>query len=125
MLTPAVTDPTTYYKVGDMVTFGWNYTSLSIPPSHIDVYVTCTANSATYTLSNNATYKPTGKAVWNSSEDATGTHPLLTDQYTLVIRDADKPASSAASAGYLGNFEQFTFGMYTPQPYVDAKGKQL
>lgn len=125
MLTPAVTAATTYYKVGDMVTFGWNYTSLSVPPAHIDVYVTCTANSATYTIANNATYKPTGKAVWNTSEDATGAHPLLTEKYTLIIHDADKEVTAVASAGYLGNgkADEFSFGMYTPQPYVDKDSK--
>ena len=118
MLTPATTAATTYYKVGDYVTFGWNYTSLSVTPAHIDVYVTCTANSATYTISNNASYHSTGLAVWNTSADATGAAPLLTDQYTLVIHDAAKDVTAVASAGYLGTYDQFTFGMYTPQPYV-------
>lgn len=118
MLTPATTAATTYYKVGDYVTFGWNYTSLSVTPSHIDVYVTCTANSATYTVANNASYDPKGHAVWNTSADATGKAPLLTDQYTLVIHDAAKDVTAVASAGYLGAYDQFTFGMYTPQPYV-------
>ena len=119
MLTPAITAATTYYKVGDMVTFGWNYTSLKVTPAHIDVYVTCTANQATYTITNNATYNPTGKAVWNTSEDATGAHPLLTDKYTLVIHDSDKDVTAAAQAGYLSRFDRFSFGMYTPRPYVD------
>ena len=124
MLTPDTTAATTYYKVGDYVTFGWNYTSLSVKPSKIDVYVTCTANSATYTIANNASYQPTGHAVWNTSADATGKAPLLTDQYTLVIHDAAKDVTARASAGYLDTYEQFVFGMYTPQAYVPKDREQ-
>lgn len=117
MLTPASTAQTTYYKVGDEVTFGWNYTSLSIPPHAVDVYVTCTANSATYTVSNNMTFHSSAKVVWDTKPEKTGDNPLLTDQYTLVIHDAAKDVTQVASAGYLGAYQQFTFGMYTPQPY--------
>lgn len=117
MLTPASTAQTTYYKAGDEVTFGWNYTSLSIPPHAIDIYVTCTANSATYTISNNMTFHSSAKVVWDTKAEQTGANPLLTDQYTLVIHDAAKDVTQVASAGYLGAYRQFTFGMYTPQPY--------
>ena len=36
MLTPSALGPSTYYKIGETVTFGWNYTSLSIPPAKIE-----------------------------------------------------------------------------------------
>lgn len=106
------------------MTFGWNYTSLSIKPSKIDVYVTCAANSATYTISNNASYHPTDQAVWNTSEDATGKAPLLTDKYTLVIHDAAKDVTARASPGYLAAYDEFIFGMYTPQPYLPKDSEQ-
>jgi hypothetical protein len=48
--------------------------------------------------------------------------PLLTNQYTLIIWDAAKPMTAAASAGYLGSYNSFQFGMYTPQPYQNLSG---
>ncbi|KAI4132296.1 MAG: hypothetical protein LQ338_000757 [Usnochroma carphineum] len=118
MITPSALAQTSYYKVGDHVTFAWNYTSLSVKPSKIDVYVTCTTNSATYTISNNATFEPTGNLVWDTKPEASGTAPLLVGTYTLVIHDASKDITAIPQAGHLGAYDQFTFGMYTPQPYT-------
>ena len=125
LMTPALTDPTTYYKVSDYVTFGWNYTSLSVEPSKIDVYVTNTVNQAAYTLANNISYAPTGKVVWDTKKNAnqTGDTPaLIVGEYTLVIHDADTEVSAVASAGYLGSFNRYSFGMYTPQAYTPRPG---
>jgi len=79
MLTPAV-GSTTYYKVGQNITFAWNYTSLVITPPAIDVLVTCTANAATYTLASNMSVKATGNVVWNTNHDEAGANPLLTGE---------------------------------------------
>lgn len=125
MLTPAPTDPTTYYKVSDYVTFAWNYTSLSVEPSKVDVYVTNTVNQAMYTLANNASYEPTGKVIWDTKKNANQTKDtpgLIVGEYTLVIHDAAKDVTDVASAGYLGGFDQFSFGMYTPQAYTPKRG---
>ncbi|CAO1598478.1 hypothetical protein XANCAGTX0491_002244 [Xanthoria calcicola] len=118
MITPSALAQTSYYKVGDYVTFAWNYTSLSIQPSKIDVFVSCQANSATYTISNNASFEPTGNVVWDTKPEASGTAPLLTETYTLIIHDASKEVTSIPQAGHLGSYNQFQFGMYTPQPYT-------
>ncbi|KAL8702809.1 MAG: hypothetical protein Q9201_004025 [Fulgogasparrea decipioides] len=123
MVTPSALAQTSYYKVGDYVTFGWNYTSLSVKPAKIDVYVSCAANSATYTISNNATFEPTGKVVWDTKPEASGTAPLLTETYTLVIHDASKDITAVPVAGHLDTYDQFFFGMYTPQPYTPLSGK--
>ena len=126
MLTPAPTDPTTYYKVNDYVTFAWNYTSLSVEPSKVDVYVTNTVNQAAYTLANNVSYEPTGKVVWDTKKNAnqSGDTPgLIVGEYTLVIHDAGKDSSAVASAGYLAPYDQFTFDMYTPQAYTPRSGE--
>ncbi|KAL8715057.1 MAG: hypothetical protein Q9220_001014 [cf. Caloplaca sp. 1 TL-2023] len=125
MITPSALAQTSYYKVGDDVTFAWNYTSLSVKPSRIDVYVSCQANSATYTISNNATFEPTGTVVWDTKPEASGTAPLLTETYTLVIHDASKDITAIPVAGHLGAYNQFQFGMYTPQPYTPLSGKLL
>ena len=123
MITPSALAQTSYYKVGDYVTFAWNYTSLSIQPSKIDVFVSCQANSATYTISNNASFEPTGNVVWDTKPEASGTAPLLTETYTLIIHDASKEVTSIPQAGHLGSYNQFQFGMYTPQPYTPLSGK--
>ncbi|CAF9925913.1 MAG: hypothetical protein ALECFALPRED_003249 [Alectoria fallacina] len=118
MITPSALAQTTYYKIGDYVSFAWNYTSLSITPSKVDVLVSCSANSATYTLQNNASFEKTGSVVWDTSPDITGTAPLLTETYTLVIYDAQEAITEVASAGKLGVSDDFTFGMYIPQMYT-------
>ena len=125
MLTPSALAQTTYYKIGDYVSFAWNYTSLSIPPSKVDVLVSCTANSATYTLKSNASFEKTGSVVWDTSPDITGTAPLLTETYTLVIYDAQKAITDVASAGKLGVTDDYHFGMYIPQKYTPLSSKSF
>ena len=125
MITPSALAQTTYYKIGDYVSFAWNYTSLSITPSKVDVLVSCSANSATYTLKNNASFEKTGSVVWDTSPDITGTAPLLTETYTLVIYDAQKAITDIPSAGKLGVSDDFTFGMYIPQKYTPLSGKSF
>jgi len=118
MQTPAPIAGAQYYKIGDQVTFGWNYTSLSKTPSHIDILATCTANQATYTLALNHSAQQTGY-VWDTEKfQKSATIPLLTEHYTLIIYDAESSVSATGRAGYLGTFSQFSFGMYTPQSYT-------
>lgn len=122
MVTPNA-EVATYYKIGNHVTFAWNYTSLSITPSAIDILATCSANQATYTLALNQSVSAgaaTGGALtWDTGAyQATATVPLLTETYTLIIYDAASQVSATAAAGYLGLFDTFSFAMYTPQPYV-------
>ncbi|KAL1311377.1 hypothetical protein AAFC00_001546 [Neodothiora populina] len=116
MLVPAATDSSSYYKIGDNVTFAWNYTSLSVTPTAVDILATCTANSATYTLAMNQTIgNATGAVTWDTRE--TGTMPLLTETYTLMIHDAAIDVTQTAQYGHLAAYTQHVFAMYTPQPY--------
>lgn len=112
LITPAAT-ATTYYKIGHNVTFAWNYTSLSVTPSAVDVVASCSANSATYTLTSNMTVKETGSVVWDTN--ATQTIPFLTATYTLFVVDSDKSLGDTARAGHLSSQIGFNFGMYWPQ----------
>ena len=123
MIQPALTDATSYYKIGDYVTFKWNYTSLSITPTAVDVVVTCTANAQTYTIAANQSVDDTGSVTWDTGEYATGTAPLLTESYTLIVYDADSSISATAKAGYLGTQSQFRFAMYSPQAYTPLNGQ--
>lgn len=119
MITPNPFSGSQYYKIGDWVTFAWNYTSLSATPTAIDVLASCSKNSATYTIALNQSVKETGQVLWDTGAyQSSATVPLLTEVYTLIIYDADSSVSATARAGYLGTFEQFTFGMYSPQPYT-------
>ncbi|KOS47143.1 hypothetical protein ACN38_g1932 [Penicillium nordicum] len=119
MITPA-SSSTTYYKIGEDVTFVWNYTSLSVTPSAVNVVASCSLNAMTYTLSSNMTVKQTGSVVWDTGKyQKSATIPLLTASYTLIVYDASKDIDDTASAGHLSSQNGgYVFGMYTPQPYT-------
>jgi len=120
--TPALIDGAQYYKVGDYITFGWNYTSLSVTPTAIDIFATCVTNQALYTIALNQTVESSGLVVWDTKP--TPSPPFVVATYTLIIYDADSSISATPAAGYLSAFDQYTFGMYTPQPYVPWKDYQ-
>lgn len=122
MITPNTASSTQYYKIGDYVTFAWNYTSLSVTPTAIDILATCTGNQQTYTLAlNQSISATTGAFTWDTRPLLPGSTsiPLLTNKYTLIIYDAAKSISATPSSGYLSTQEQFTFAMYSPQAAVD------
>jgi hypothetical protein len=123
MVTPAATAGAQFYKIGDWITFAWNYTSLSATPSHLDILATCSANQATYTLAVNHSASDS-TLLWDTGNyQKTATVPLLTETYTLIVYDAESSMSAAPAAGYLGVYNQFTFGMYEKQPYVNWTGE--
>ncbi|KAH8821725.1 hypothetical protein F5884DRAFT_894466 [Xylogone sp. PMI_703] len=121
LVTPAITDGPQYYKIGDFVTFKWNMTSVLATPTALDIMATCTVNKQLYTLAVNQTvHGATGAVTWDTSayQKTAAAAPLLTEMYTLIIYDAASSISATAEAGYLAVFNQYTFGMYSPQPYV-------
>ncbi|CEJ55390.1 hypothetical protein PMG11_01652 [Penicillium brasilianum] len=118
MITPAATS-TTYFKVGYNATFVWNYTSLSVTPSAIDVVASCSLNSQTYTLTQNMSVDPTGTFIWDTENyQASQTISLLTATYTLFVYDADKSLDDTAEAGYLSGSVGYSFGMYRRESYT-------
>ncbi|KAI1340481.1 hypothetical protein F5Y15DRAFT_378765 [Xylariaceae sp. FL0016] len=123
MISPATTDSTTLYRINnpDPITWVWNYTSLQGTPSAIDVMISCSKATATWTLTQNMTFEPTATFTWDSAkyQESAVQSPLLTEEYTLVIIDSDSSVSATAEAGYLDTFNSFEFGMYTPKPYSD------
>jgi len=121
LITPAVSLGEQYYKIGDYITFAWNYTSLSATPTALNIMATCTANTQLYTIAMNQTItNSTGAVTWDTgSYQATAvSDPLLTETYTLIIYDAASSISAVAQAGYLAVYDSYTFGMYTPQAYT-------
>lgn len=114
MLTPSTTASVlNLYKIGANVTLGWNYTSLQGTPTAIDILASV-STTATFTLTQNMTFVTPGAFTWDTEQynaENIG-NQLLTDEYTLVIYDADGSPTEAASAGYLAPFSAFTFGLY-------------
>ena len=121
MITPAVISGPQYYKVGDNVTFVFGYTNVLATPTAVDVMATCNVNQQMYTMAmNHKVSNSTGTVIWDTGKyQATAlSDPLLTETYTLIIYDAASSISATAQPGYLAVYEQYTFGMYTPQPYT-------
>lgn len=108
------------------MTFAWNYTSLLATPTAVDVMATCTAAQQLYTIAMNQTVSgnSTGVVTWDtgSYQATAASDPLLTDTYTLIIYDAASSISATAQPGYLGVYDTYVFGMYSPQPYTDLSG---
>lgn len=118
MITPNALTPS-YIKVGNTATFAWNYTSLSVTPAAIDILATCTLNQHTYTIALNQSVEETQTVLWDTGAyQADATVPLLTETYTLIVHDSAEDVTARPRAGYLGTYNQFTFGMYTPQAYT-------
>ncbi|KAJ5895270.1 hypothetical protein N7495_006961 [Penicillium taxi] len=118
MITPA-SSSTTYYKIGQDITFVWNYTSLSVTPSGIDVIASCSVNKNVYTLTQNMSVAPTGTFIWDTDKyQSSATIPLLTSTYTLFVYDAQKAYTDVGEAGYLSSQVGYSFGMYIPQSYT-------
>ncbi|KAI4729546.1 hypothetical protein E4T49_02673 [Aureobasidium sp. EXF-10728] len=125
MITPDVYSSSSYYKVGQYITFAWNMTSLSVTPTALDIMASCAANNNMYTLAVNQTVNgSTGAVTWDTGDyQATATVPLLTETYTLIIMDAAMPAVTATAVyGGLPVFSGHRFGMYTTQPYQNTSG---
>ncbi|KAF2016132.1 hypothetical protein BU24DRAFT_194461 [Aaosphaeria arxii CBS 175.79] len=118
MITPEAIAGPQYYKIGDWVTFAWNYTSLLVTPKAIDIMATCTKNQATYTLAVNQSVEETGRILWDTSKDKDSNNPLLTEMYTLLVYDSESDVTAIPSPGHLGSANSFRFGLYQPQKYV-------
>lgn len=119
MLTPAPVLGTQLYRIGQTITWGWNYTSLQATPTAIDVLVSCSTASKTWTLTQNMTYETKGSYTWDTHAYAETAvqNQLLTAEYTLLIYDAESSVKATAEAGYLSTFDGFKFGLYKPQDY--------
>ncbi|EEP77352.1 predicted protein [Uncinocarpus reesii 1704] len=117
MITPAPTADSTYVKIGDFATFAWNYTSVKVTPSAIDVVAYCTKNKHYYTIAANQSMQETGIVTWDTSKYKTEDVPLLTEIYTLLVYDVEVGPSDLPGPGRLGG-QGLKFGVYSPQPYT-------
>lgn len=113
-----------YYKIGDFVTFKWNYTSLSVTPTGVNVVASCSVNNQEYTITANETVGATAAVTWDTAAyQKNATVPLLTETYTLLVYDVDREPDDIAPAGHLGGSSNFMFGMYLPQSYTPLDSK--
>ncbi|KAI1919883.1 hypothetical protein LOZ66_004873 [Ophidiomyces ophidiicola] len=117
LITPAPIDGTTYVKMGDFATFSWNYTSVKITPSAIDIVAFCSKNQHSYTIAANQSVQETGGVIWDTSVYKTEDTPLLTEIYTLLVYDVAIGPSNFP-AGRLAAQQGYRFGIYSPMPYT-------
>ncbi|QPH16848.1 hypothetical protein C2857_001579 [Epichloe festucae Fl1] len=111
--------PSGLYKISDYVTWSWNYTSLLGTPTAIDVIVSCSKASETYTLTANMSFATEVNYVWDTKQQANDPqNPLGNAMYTLIVKDSQAQITQAPEAGYLGAYTGYTFGMYTGLPYT-------
>ncbi|KAI0104184.1 hypothetical protein GGR51DRAFT_234658 [Nemania sp. FL0031] len=121
MISPPTTSAMPLYRIDntDPITWKWNYTSLQGTPSAIDVLISCSKATATWTLTQNMTFAPTATFTWDSNkyqQEQIG-NQLPVEQYTLLIFDADGSPTDTAEPGYLAPYAGFQFGLYTSKPY--------
>lgn len=103
------------YKAGDEITFGWNYTNVLADPTAVDVILSCSANSAVWTLTSNMSFEDPGSYTWDSKVQQTDSgQRLITEEYVLIIKDSEVEIGDAPENGY---FSQATLGLniYTPK----------
>ena len=67
MVTPDVFAAYPLYKIGDTITFEWNYTGLIVSPSAINVVAYCSQNAHDFTITGNASAAMT-KVYWDTHE---------------------------------------------------------
>lgn len=119
MISPTTAAYKPLYKAGDYITWQWNYTNVMATPTAIDVILSCSSITQSWTLTANMSWTTPATFTWDSSVQANNAqHPLVPNNYTLVVKDSQEAITAAAEAGYLAVQSAFTFGLYTPQPYT-------
>lgn len=120
---------TSFFKIasGQLITFGWNMTSVLVTPTHLTVSAVCD-NGNTYPVGPTDGVIP-GTAttvVWDpfSYDQANPTKPLAQASYTLHIWDERGP-DAVRAAGFMQPNSALKFALYTPQPYTPISSGQI
>jgi hypothetical protein len=71
MIIPAVTDGYPLYKIGDTVSFEWNFTGLVITPAKINVVAHCSQVAADFTIAGNISASQT-QVEWDTKDSQKG-----------------------------------------------------
>lgn len=117
LISPATASSSALYRIGEYVTFSWNYTNVIATPTGVNVLASCSTASATWTLTANMTYETAQSYTWDTGA-TNAESPLLTEEYKLIIYDADSSPTDTGDAGYLGAYSGLTFGLYSGRPYT-------
>ncbi|KAI0402647.1 hypothetical protein F4802DRAFT_347845 [Xylaria palmicola] len=123
MIDPATTAAMPLYRIDntEAITWKWNYTSLQGKPSAVDVLISCSKATATWTLTQNMTFAPTATFTWDTNkyqQEQIG-NQLPVEKYTLLIHDSEGSFTDTPEPGYLSPYAGFQFGLYTAKPYND------
>jgi len=65
MVTPGVMDGYQIYKIGETLTFAWNYTDVVVTPTAINVVAFCQAVNQDFTITGNVSAQET-KVLWDT-----------------------------------------------------------
>lgn len=126
--TQPATSSNAFYKIASdsPVTFGWNFTSLIITPTHLTISAIC-ENGNTYPVgpTDGVIDGTATEVVWDvfSYQQANPGTPLAVATYTLTIWD-DRGPTATRAGGLFNPNSNLEFALYTPQPYTPlASGK--
>lgn len=67
MKNPSVFDGYQLYKIGDKVTFAWNYTSLQVTPTALNIEAFCTLGARRFDIASNVSADTT-EVVWDTGK---------------------------------------------------------
>ncbi|KAJ7053309.1 hypothetical protein C8F01DRAFT_1167029 [Mycena amicta] len=114
---------TSFFKIApnQMITFGWNLTSVLQTPTSITISAVC-ANGNTYAVGPDEQGRVPGTAtqvVWDvySYQQAHPGTQLAQAEYTLHMFDERGPTATQR-AGFMSPNTALTFALYTPQGYT-------
>jgi len=120
---PPNTAAPSFYKIApdNIITIGWNFTSLYATPTHLTLSAYCQANGNTYPIGpTDGIIAGNAKSVtWNPYDynQLPGVTPLAEASYTLHIVD-ERGSNAGAAPGLFSPNSQMTFALYKPQSYV-------
>jgi len=119
---PPQTAAASFFKIAPSqpITFGWNFTSLLVTPTHLTISAICD-NGNTYPVGPTDGIIPgtATQVVWDpyAYQQANPATPLAVASYTLNVWD-DRGPGAPRSPGRFQENTGFKFALYTPQPYT-------
>jgi hypothetical protein len=113
---------TSFFKIapGQLITFGWNFTSVLATPTHLTVSAVCD-NGNTYPVgpTDGVIAGTATNVVWDpyAYDQANPSQPLAQAGYTLRVWD-DRGPGAPRRGGYMQENNALRFALYTPQDYT-------
>ncbi|KAI5794408.1 hypothetical protein DFH27DRAFT_135023 [Peziza echinospora] len=120
MITPSVFDAMQLYPIGgEPITWVYNYTSVLVAPTAVNIGAFCSGTQQYYTIANNYSYAER-QVVWDTKQyEERGEKPALAmETYQLIIYDSNSSRTAIPSPGHLGAYNGINFALYTPRGAV-------